>query len=97
MRLEGRCRRRGAILAYAQRVVFSAAMNSMTLDRVLTSAEALPADEREMLEQLLHKRRVEAWREQTARMGRKALKDYRAGRIKPEPVEDIIARLNAAA
>ena len=41
-------------------------MSPLTLDRVLTDAEALPADEQEMLESLLRQRRVQAWRRETA-------------------------------
>ena len=41
-------------------------MATSTLDRVLTEAAALPADEQEMLEALLRQRRIEAWRQDTA-------------------------------
>jgi hypothetical protein len=67
----------------------------MTLDKVLTSAETLPRDEQEMLEELLRKRRIEAWRRETAAEARKAVKAFRAGRLKAEPVETVIDRLRA--
>ena len=41
-------------------------MTAITLDRVLTDAERLPSDEQEILEGLLRKRRIEAWRSETA-------------------------------
>ena len=41
-------------------------MATLTLDRVLTDAEHLPSDEQEILEDLLRKRRIEAWRAETA-------------------------------
>jgi len=41
-------------------------MSALTLDRVLTSAEALPAEEQAMLEELLRRRRIESWRAETA-------------------------------
>ena len=68
-------------------------MMPMTLDQVLTSAETLPRDEQEMLEELLRKRRIEAWRHETAEEARKAVKALRAGRLKSEPVDTVIGRL----
>lgn len=66
-------------------------MNALTLDQVLTDAENLPLDEREMLEDLLRKRRIDSWRVETT-----APTAFRAGKLKPQPVEDIIAHLRAA-
>jgi hypothetical protein len=71
-------------------------MAIQTLERVLTSAEALPADEQEMLENLLRQRRIETWRRDTASEARKAVKDLRAGKLKAESVESVIARLRNA-
>jgi len=71
-------------------------MAALTLDRVLTSAEALPADEQEMLENLLRQRRIEAWRRDTAAEARKAVKALRSGKLKAETVVSVIARLRAA-
>jgi hypothetical protein len=68
-------------------------MATSSLDRVLTAAEALPADEREMLEGLLRKRRIEAWRVETAAAAKEAVKSLRADRLKPQSAETIIARL----
>ena len=71
-------------------------MNVLTLDQVLTDAESLPLDEREMLEELLRKRRIEAWRVETATTAKSATAAFRAGKLKAQPVEDIIARLRTA-
>jgi len=71
-------------------------MNALTLDQVLTDAENLPLDEREMLEDLLRKRRIDSWRAETAAAAKTAAAAFRAGKLKPQPVEDIIARLRAA-
>ena len=68
-------------------------MATLTLDRVLTDAEALPADELEMLEGLLRKRRIEAWRQETAAAAKEAAKSFRAGKLKPQSAESTIARL----
>jgi hypothetical protein len=69
---------------------------SLTLDRVLTEAEALPADEQEMLEGLLRQRRIEAWRLETAAEANKTAKAFRAGKLKVQSAESVIARLRAA-
>ncbi len=70
-------------------------MTAITLDRVLTEAEALPADEQAMLEELLRKRRIEAWRSKTAGEAKKAAKDFRAGKLKSQSADEVIARLRA--
>jgi hypothetical protein len=70
-----------------------ALMAALTLDRVLTQAEALPADEQEMLESLLRKRRIESWRQETAAEARKAIKAFRSGKLKNQTAEEIIASL----
>mgnify|MGYP001619184240 CR=1 FL=1 len=46
-----------------------------------------------MLEELLHKRRVEGWRRETAAAGRKATKAFRAGKLKGQSVETVINQL----
>ena len=68
-------------------------MATLTLDRVLASAEALPADERAMLEELLHRRRVENWRTETAAEASAAAKAFRSGKLKSETAAKVIARL----
>jgi len=71
-------------------------MATVTLDRVLTSAEALPPDEQEMLEALLRQRRIEGWRRDTAAEARTSARAFRAGKLKSQPVEDAIASLRGA-
>jgi hypothetical protein len=71
-------------------------MNTLTLDRVLTDAAHLPPDEQEILEELLRQRRIEAWRKETADEAKKAAAAFRAGRLKGQSVESVIARLGAA-
>ena len=70
-------------------------MPALTLDGVLASAEALPADERAMLEELLHRRRIESWRADTAADAVQATKDFRTGKLKSQAAESVIARLRA--
>jgi len=71
-------------------------MATLTLDRVLASAEALPADERAMLEELLHRRGVESWRNETATEAVATAKSFRSGKLKSASSANIIARLRAA-
>ena len=68
-------------------------MATLTLDSVLTEAEALPADEQEMLEGLLRRRRIEAWRQETASEAKHSIKAFRSGKLKSQPAENVIARL----
>lgn len=63
------------------------------LDRVLAEAEALPADEQEILESLLRRRRIEAWRHETAVEAKSPIKAFRSGKLKSQSVENLIARL----
>ena len=70
-------------------------MATLTLDRVLTDAGHLPADEQEILENLLHKRRIEAWREDTATEAKNAATAFRTGKLKAQSADSIIARLRA--
>ena len=70
-------------------------MAAITLDRVLTEAESLPADEQVMLEDLLRQRRLEAWRRETAADARQAAGDFRTGKLKSQSADDVIARLRA--
>jgi len=68
-------------------------MNTLTLDRVLTDAGHLPSDEREILEDLLRQRRIEAWRMETASEAKNAAAAFRSGKLKAQSAESVIARL----
>ncbi len=65
----------------------------MTLDKVLDAAENLPADQRKMLIEILERREIEAWREETAREAKEAIRAFHAGELKSQPVEEIISDL----
>ncbi|MHB8524387.1 MAG: hypothetical protein ACYDH9_27010 [Limisphaerales bacterium] len=71
-------------------------MAILTLDRVLTEAERLPADEQQILEDLLRKRRIEAWRAETAAEAKKSVAALRSGKLKAQSAESVIARLREA-
>jgi hypothetical protein len=71
-------------------------MATLTFDRVLAGAESLPADEQAMLEELLHRRRIETWRKETAAEAISATKAFRTGKLKSASADSIIARLRTA-
>jgi hypothetical protein len=71
-------------------------MAALTFDRVLASAQALPADEQAMLEELLHRRRIEHWRKETAIEAAVSVKAFRSGKLKAASADNIIARLRTA-
>jgi len=66
----------------------------VTLDSVLDDAMKLDNETREMLVEILRKRQIEAQRAEILREGKKALKEYRAGKLKPQTAEEIIAKLS---
>ena len=68
-------------------------MAAITLERVLSEAESLPVEEQAMLEELLHKRRSDGWRRETAASARKDIKAFRAGQLKSQSVETVISQL----
>ncbi len=70
-------------------------MNPMTLDKVLTFAETLSPTEQEMLTELLRNRQVENWREDTATEAKKAVKNYRSGKLPAQSADAVIARLRS--
>ena len=70
-------------------------MATVTLNRVLTLAGALPGEDQEMLIELLRHRRAESWRRELAQDSRKAERDLRAGKLKAESAESLVARWRA--
>ena len=70
-------------------------MAAITLERVLREAESLPAEEQAILEELLHRRRLDGWRRETAAAARKSIKAFRAGKLKGQSAETVIQQLRA--
>ncbi len=66
-----------------------------TLNEVMQLAFGLRIDEKEMLLEAMKRQRAEACRKNLARYARKAVKDYRAGKLKAESAESYVARLRA--
>ncbi|HWF19057.1 MAG TPA: hypothetical protein VG754_07300 [Verrucomicrobiae bacterium] len=70
-------------------------MAALTLDQVLTYAESLPAEEQEILADLLKKRRIAAWREETGTYARETVTAYQVGKLKAQPANSVISRLRS--
>lgn len=64
-----------------------------TLDQVLETAMQLPLEQQEMLIEILRHRHIEQRREEIARDAKESLQLFRAGKLKPQPVEEIISEL----
>ena len=69
-------------------------MATVTLNKVLQLAGALPEDEQELLVEIIRKRRAEAWRKEVANYARKASRQVRAGKLKGETAESLVQRLS---
>jgi hypothetical protein len=82
---------RGAMMRYP---VVMSSHATPTLEDVLTEAERLPAEDQRILADILRNRQIEAWRTEAAAAARQDIVDFEAGKLKPEPTEDLIARLN---
>ncbi len=65
----------------------------VTLNQVLENAMQLPVEQQEMLIEILHNRHLEQRRDEIAEDARESISAFRAGQIRPQPVEDIILEL----
>jgi len=70
-------------------------MATVTLNDVMRLASGLRVDEKELLIEALKRQRAEQWRKELARDARKAVKDFRTGKLKSERAEDYVARWRA--
>ena len=66
---------------------------AVTLNQVLESFGKLSVDDQELMLELARKRRIDAWRNEAAAAGKKAVTDSRAGRLKSYTAEELIVRL----
>lgn len=65
----------------------------LTLDQVLETASQLPIDQQQMLIKILQSRNIESRREEIARDAQKSLADFKAGKLKAQSVDEIVAEL----
>jgi hypothetical protein len=57
-------------------------MAATTLNQALEVFGKLSSEDQEMMLEIARKRRIEAWRQEVAAYGRKAVRDHRAGKLK---------------
>ena len=69
-------------------------MATVTLNQVLQLTRKLPGEDQDMLVELVRRTRSEQWRKSLAKDARKAERDFSAGKLKSEPVEELISRLH---
>ena len=66
-----------------------------TLDQALDAVSQLPPEQREMLEQILYRRRIEEQRRELAQSARMSIQSFHDGRGRPQSAEAVIAELRA--
>jgi len=71
-------------------------MSIVTLDQAIDIAMQLPLDQRELLLDIIRRRDIEARREEIAKDAEASLAAFRAGELKPQPVDEIIQELRLA-
>jgi hypothetical protein len=64
-----------------------------TLDQVLESALQLSDEQQEMLIKILQNRNYQSRRAEIAEDAQQSLADFRAGKLRPQSAQDVIAEL----
>ena len=54
---------------------------TVTLNQALEIFGKLSAEEQDMMLEIARKRRIESWRKETAAYGKKAVRDFQAGKL----------------
>ena len=62
-------------------------------EQLVDTVRALPAEQQDMLKELITKWRIEARRSEMARDAKESLAIYRTGQLKPQSAQTIIAEL----
>jgi len=68
--------------------------NLVTLDEAIDTASHLPADQQEMLIQILRHRHIDARRQEIAEDARQAITLFRQGQLIPRSANDVISELH---
>ena len=69
-------------------------MATATLNQALTLFGQLSGEDQELMLEIARKRRIEAWRKETAAYAKKGLRDHRAGKLPTVSVAELPAYLN---
>ena len=67
----------------------------VTLEEAISTVNQLPIDQREMLLEIVKNQMIEAQREEIAKDAKEAIAAFHRGDLKPQPIENIIAELQA--
>jgi hypothetical protein len=67
----------------------------VTLEEAISTVNQLPIDQREMLLEIVKNQMIEAQREEIAKDAKDAIAAFHRGDLKPQPIENIIAELQA--
>jgi hypothetical protein len=65
----------------------------ITLDWALEKVMQLPLDQQEQLIEIVRQRHIEASRDEIARDARESIAQFKAGKLKPQSAESVIAEL----
>ena len=65
----------------------------VTLEEALITVNQLPLEQREMLIEIIKNQIIEASREEIAKNAKEAISAFHRGKLKPQPLEDIISEL----
>jgi hypothetical protein len=69
-------------------------LNTVTLDQAIDTALQLPAEQQEMLVDILRSRQIEARRQEIAADARASIAAFRAGKLNAYSAEELIAELH---
>lgn len=67
----------------------------VTLEEAISTVNQLPIEQREMLLEIVKNQMIEAQREEIAKDAKEAIAAFHSGDLKPQPIENIIAELQA--
>ena len=68
--------------------------NSVTQDDAIDAASRLPADQQQMLIEILRNRQIDARRREIAEDAQQAMALFRQGKLVPQSAKDVISELH---
>ena len=68
-------------------------MTTITLNQAIDTVMQLSFEQREMLLDIIHRRHIESRRQEIAQDAQESIANFQTGKLKPQPVNKIIAEL----
>lgn len=68
----------------------------VTLEEAILTVNQLPLEQREMLLEIVKNQMIEARRDEIAQDAKETLKAFHSGKLKSQPLKDIISELQAS-